>query len=132
MTSSLRRVVSRYIRCQLPEGLLVSLVVLLLVGLGVVSVNVGWLLLALWLGKEVVLFPFVRRAYEPSDPSGVASLLGVTGVVINRLDPAGTVRIGPELWTACLEVASEVAEVGTPVRVESIEGLTLHVAVTAD
>ncbi len=126
--SDLRTVVSRYVLFQLPELLLVGMALLVLVGLNVLTANLGWLLLALWLLKEVVLFPFVRRAYEPSDPSGTAPLLGATGVVTRRLDLAGTVRIGPELWTARLEAGSDPAEVGTTVCVKSVEGLTLHVA----
>ncbi len=128
MKSGLRTVLSRYVLFQLPELLLVGMALLILVGLNVLSVNLGWLLLALWLLKEVVLFPFVRRAYEPSDPGGTAALLGATGVVTQRLDLAGTVRIGPELWTARLEAGSDPAEVGTTVCVKSVEGLTLHVA----
>jgi membrane protein implicated in regulation of membrane protease activity len=126
--SGLRTVLSRYVLFQLPELLLVGMALLILVGLNVLTVNLGWLLLAVWLLKEVVLFPFVRRAYEPSDPSGTARLLGATGVVIQRLDLAGTVRVGPELWTARLEAGSDPAEVGTTVCVKSVEGLTLHVA----
>lgn len=127
MTQGLPAVLSRYLLFQLPELVLVGVALLLLVGLNVLAANVGWLLLGVWFVKEVVLFPFVRRAYEPSDPSGTASMVGATAVVINRLDLAGTVRIGPELWAACLDAGSEAAEVGATVRVKSVKGLTLHV-----
>ncbi|MEE2675107.1 MAG: NfeD family protein [Myxococcota bacterium] len=127
MTQGLPTVLSRYLLFQLPELVLVGVALLLLVGLNVLAANVGWLLLGVWFVKEVVLFPFVRRAYEPSDPSGTASMVGATAVVINRLDLAGTVRIGPELWAACLDAGSEPAEVGATVRVKSVKGLTLHV-----
>ncbi len=128
MSALQRNVLSRYALFQLPELVLVGMALLILVGLNVLTADVGWLLLALWLLKEIVLFPFVRRAYESSDPSGAAPLLGATGTVINRLDLAGTVRIGPELWTARLEAGSDPVEVGTTVCVKSVEGLTLHVA----
>ena len=127
MTQGLPTVLSRYLLFQLPELVLVGVALLLLVGLNVLAANVGWLLLGVWFVKEVVLFPFVRRAYEPSDPSGTASMVGATAVVINRLDLAGTVRIGAELWAACLDAGSEPAEVGATVRVKSVKGLTLHV-----
>jgi len=127
VTQGLPAVLSRYLLFQLPELVLVGVALLLLVGLNVLAANVGWLLLGVWFVKEVVLFPFVRGAYEPSDPSGTASMLGATAVVINRLDLAGTVRIGPELWAACLDAGSEPAEVGATVRVKSVQGLTLHV-----
>ena len=127
MPSGFGSVLSRYLLFQLPELVLVGLVLLALVGLDVLGTGLAWGLLALWLVKEIVLFPFVRRAYEPSDPSGVGSLLGATGVVIDRLDLEGTVRVGPELWAACLEAASDPAEVGATVRVISVDGLRLTV-----
>lgn len=119
--------ISRYVLFQLPELLLVGMALMLLVGLGVLTVNVGWLLFALWIAKEVVLFPLVRRAYEPSDPSATAPLVGATAIVIDRLDLTGTVRVGPELWTARLEPGNEPADVGSTVCVKSVEGMTLHV-----
>ena len=127
MPSGFASVLSRYLLFQLPELVLVGLVLLVLVGLDVLGAGLAWALLALWLVKEVVLFPFVRGAYEPSDPSGVASLLGATGVVTDRLDLAGTVRVGPELWSARLEAGSDPVEVGAAVRVVSVEGLRLTV-----
>ena len=127
MPSGFSSVLSRYILFQLPELLLVCLILLVLVGLDVLGAGLAWGLLAVWLVKEIVLFPFVRRAYEPSDPSGVASLLGATGVVTGRLDLAGTVRVGPELWAARLEAGSDPVEVGDTVRVISVEGLRLTV-----
>lgn len=122
-----RTVVARYALFQVPELLLVAIGLAALIGTGVLTMNVAALLLAAWIVKEVVLFPFVRRAYEPSDPTGTAGLVGAEAVVTERLDPAGRVRIGPETWAARLRVGSLPAEVGTAVCVKSVEGLTLHV-----
>lgn len=127
MPSGLASVLSRYILFQLPELVLVCLVLLGLVGMDVLGARLAWGLLAVWLVKEVVVFPFVRRAYEPSDPSGVASILGATGVVTNRLDLEGMIRVGPELWAARLEAGCDPVEVGATVRVISIDGLRLTV-----
>ena len=101
-------------------------------GLGYVTISVAWLLLAVWIVKEIVLFPFVRGAYELSDPSGTAHLIGRDAVVIARLDPAGRVRIGPESWAARLPVGSTPADVDSTVCVKSVEGLTLHVVSSLD
>jgi membrane protein implicated in regulation of membrane protease activity len=125
--SASRTVVARYTLFQLPELLLVVIALTALVGLGVVSRDVAWLRGGLWVVKEIVLFPFVRRAYEPSDPSATTSLVGANAIVTERLDPTGRVRIGPETWVAKLPVASEPVEVGATVGVKSVEGLTLHV-----
>lgn len=120
--------VARYALFQLPELLLVGLGLVVLTTLDVVTLDVAWLLLGAWCFKEVVLFPFVRRAYEPSEPSATNHLLGVDAIVLERLDPVGRVRIGPESWAARLPAGSVPAEVGTTVCVKSVEGLTLHVA----
>jgi membrane protein implicated in regulation of membrane protease activity len=125
--SDTRSVVARYALFQVPELLLVGIGLVALTGLGVVTVNVAWLLLGAWILKEVVLFPFVRRAYEPSDPSGSAYLIGVDATVTQRLNPNGRVRIGPGSWAARLPAGSAPAEVGATVCVKSVEGLTLHV-----
>ena len=125
--AGLRRIVGRYILFQIPELLLAAFGLVLLVALDVLAVRWGWILFALWIGKEVVLFPLVRKAYEPSDPGASSRLAGVTGVVIDRLDPEGRVRVGPELWRARLAVGSAPAEPGQHVRVTSVEGLTLCV-----
>jgi len=120
-------VLSRYLLFQLPELVLVCLVLLALVGLDVLGTGLAWGVLAVWVVKEIVLFPFVRRAYEPSDPTGVGSMLGATGAVIDRLDPEGTIRLGPELWAASLEQGSAPVEVGAAVQVVAIDGLRLTV-----
>ena len=125
--SDTQSIVARYALFQVPELLLVGIGLVALAGLGAVTVNVAWLLLGAWIVKEVVLFPFVRRAYEPSDPSGIAHLIGVDATVTGRLNPNGRVRIGPESWTARLPTGSVPAEVGATVCVKSVEGLTLHV-----
>ena len=107
---------------------------LLLVHNEVVSVTLGWVLFALWIGKELALFPLVRRAYEPMAPHGTAALVGERGVVTAM--PAdggeiGYVRIGPELWRAMPVEGEALPAIGTPVRIEAVEGYTLRVALDA-
>jgi membrane protein implicated in regulation of membrane protease activity len=120
-------VVGRYAVLQLPELLLVGAALTVLAFLDVVTAGVAWLLFGLWILKEIVLFPVVRRAYETSDGGGAADLVGARAIVIERLDPEGRVRLGPESWIARLPAGSTPAEVGTTVCVKSVEGLTLHV-----
>jgi membrane protein implicated in regulation of membrane protease activity len=126
-TASLRRVAARYALFQLPELVIASAVLLLLVRLELLTPGWGWASFGLWLLKEAALFPLLRRAYEPSDPSGAARLVGVIGIATGRLDPQGTVRIGAELWTARLASGSRPVEPGERVCVKAVEGLTLHV-----
>ena len=125
--SALLPVVLRYSLYQLPELALGAIVLLVLLRLDLLSPAGGWVLLGVWILKEIALFPLVRRAYEPGDPSGTASMIGRAAIVTERLDREGTVRVGPELWWACLPPGAEPAEKGAEVTVRAVEGLTLHV-----
>ncbi len=126
--ADIRRVLGRYVLFQIPELLLAGTGLLVLVGLEVLTARWGWILFALWIAKEVVLFPLVRKAYEPSDPTATSRLIGATAVVIECLDREGRVRVGPELWRARLVAeAPGPIEPGESVCVTSVEGLTLWV-----
>jgi membrane protein implicated in regulation of membrane protease activity len=120
-------VVGRYALFQLPELLIVCGALLVGAHYEVIPRMWGWILAGAWVAKEVALFPFVRTAYEPSDPNASSALLGKIAVVTVRLDPTGTVRIGPELWSARLDGELGPIDAGSRVCVKAVEGLTLRV-----
>jgi membrane protein implicated in regulation of membrane protease activity len=82
---------------------------------------------ALWMLKDAVLFPFVRRAYEVEPRPAAAGLLGARGVAEEAIAPEGCVRLGPERWRARLAAGAAPIAAGGAVRVEAVEGLTLRV-----
>jgi membrane protein implicated in regulation of membrane protease activity len=84
-------------------------------------------IIALWVIKDAILFPFVRIAYQPTSGGGAASLVGARGTAQERLDPSGYVRISAELWRAELRSESPAVERGQRVRVLGVRGLTLVV-----
>ena len=84
-------------------------------------------IVALWVIKDVVLFPFVRIAYQTGSPGGASRLLGARGTAQDALKPSGYVRISSELWRAELHPGSPPVEPGDRVRVLSVHGLTLLV-----
>lgn len=55
---------------------------------------------------------------------GAETLIGRPGVVITQCRPLGQVRVGGEIWAARCETG---VDVGTPVRVEGRDELTLVV-----
>ena len=116
----------RYALYQIPGTTLAALALLWLERQGIISSALGWTLLGLWLGKEVVLYPLTRRAYDdsPSSPVGADPLIGARGVAEEDLDPAGYVRVRGELWRA--EAHGAVPR-GARVLVQSVRGLTLIV-----
>ena len=56
--------------------------------------------------------------------TGGEGLLGAHASVVTRLAPAGTVRVGRELWSA---VSATHAEVGSEMEITGVDKLTLHV-----
>lgn len=94
------RVVVSYVLHQLPA--LVLLVLILTVVRQWVDIPgwVVWGLVSLWVVKDMALFPFVWRAYDPDRPVGANSIVGARGVAKDRLSPSGYVWVRGELWQA--------------------------------
>lgn len=89
---------------------------------------VVWTMVAAWIAKDAILYPFVWRAYDPSDPATLPyTIEGARGVAINRIDPSGLVRVWGEVWCAELSRGARRVEVGEAVQVKSRRGLTLVV-----
>jgi membrane protein implicated in regulation of membrane protease activity len=126
-TWSSRRTVAKYILFQLPE---LSVVCFLAIGARSWVGLADWAavgIIALWVIKDVVMFPFVRVAYEPSSGGGAASMVGARGIAQDALRPSGYVRISAELWRAELQQGAAPVEAGDRVRVVGVRGLTLVV-----
>jgi membrane protein implicated in regulation of membrane protease activity len=84
--------------------------------------------LAGWIVKDLLLFPFVRSAYLPPGGAAAERLVGARAVTVERIDPVGYVRIGSELWRAEMRPGAAAVEPGRPVTVVGVDGLTLVVA----
>jgi len=110
------------------------------VGLGlaalVLSALVHWdvmapwsagVVLALLFAKDLILFPYVRKSYETSEPHGGASLLGAVARVDRALTPEGWVRVGAERWRARAADEAHDLAAGEYVEVREIDNLVLIV-----
>jgi membrane protein implicated in regulation of membrane protease activity len=86
-----------------------------------------WLIIGLWILKDAALFPLTWRAYDWDRTGNDPSLEGHYGIVHERLDPAGYVKIRGELWRAEIAKGDSPVEVGDQVRVLNLRGLTLLV-----
>ena len=122
----------RYALFQVPGILAAGCVLVLLVRAELLAERGAWLLFALWLAKEVVLFPLTRIAYARGgeDAHAERALRGAGAVLNAPLAPGeiGWVRIGAELWRA--ELAPEVdgaLAAGARVRIREVRGLVLRV-----
>ena len=86
-----------------------------------------WLLIACAILKDLIMFPFVWRAYDWERPSPYHSVVDERGLVKSRLDPVGTVQVRGELWKAERRDGGPAIEDGQFVRILEMKGLTLVV-----
>jgi membrane protein implicated in regulation of membrane protease activity len=122
-----RQAVVRYVLLQVPGAFLAGLALVLIHRWTGLSAWIAWLLLGLWVAKDVVLFFFVWPAYEGGSPEGEPFLQGAQGVVRDRLDPSGTIRLHGQTWKARVVEGGSPVEPGEQVTVLGRDGLRLRV-----
>jgi membrane protein implicated in regulation of membrane protease activity len=123
-------VLRRYLLFQVPGWLLVGGTLFTLVRLW--DLEPSWAVggFALWLAKDAVLFPVLRRAYEP-DGEAPHGPIGDAGIAEDAFDGErreGWVQVGPERWRARLAPGAAPIPAGSRVRVLGLRGHELWVA----
>ncbi len=121
------RTLARYLALQAPGWALVGVVLHALVAWGWIAPRLAIALGALWVAKDLALYPWLRRSYEDGPADAGAALVGRSAVARDRLAPRGWVRLGSERWRAELAPGSAPVEAGAAVRVVAVRGLTLVV-----
>ena len=113
---------ARYVAWQVPGWLVAALVLFLLCeALGLAPWLAG-VVLALYVGKDLALYPAMRVVFRTPSP---AIPIGERAVAVDRLAPSGYVRVNGELWRA--RAPSGDLPSGTGVIVRAAEGFTLIV-----
>jgi len=123
------RLILRYTLLQLPGYAVLGLLYILVKEIVDLPAYSAWTVFGLWVAKDIVLFPFVGRYYDPGYNRGRFSMIGRQGVVDKPLTPTGTVRIRGELWKAEVLDPGHAVDTGRTVTVQEIRGLTLQVTV---
>jgi membrane protein implicated in regulation of membrane protease activity len=121
------RVLLKYWILQLPGVALLVLILILVRRWVDIPTWALWGIVALWVAKDVILFPFVWRSYDWSRPEDANPMFGARGIARERLAPSGYVRVRGELWHAEVVENGPTIEKGAMVRVLGIRGLTLIV-----
>jgi membrane-bound ClpP family serine protease len=128
--AALGRTLLRYVAFQVPGWLLIGAAAWAAVHWFDVET---WMALAgvgLFVLKDALLFPLVRRSYERDGRTH--GPIGENGVAEDEIDGEGWVRVGAERWRARVAQGSAPIARGGRVRIVGVHGLTLHVEATAD
>jgi membrane protein implicated in regulation of membrane protease activity len=121
------RTIARYALFQIPDLILLGLALAAAVRWWDLPILAAYGLGAIWIVKDIFMFPVLRIAYESDYSTGVDAMHGALGVVTQSLSPSGYVRLGSERWKAELAPGCASASEGSAIRVIEVRGLTLVV-----
>jgi len=121
------RVLMKYSLLQVPMLLLVTVGLFLAYRYIGLPAWVAWTGSVLWLAKDMLLFPLVRRSYDDRDQSNVHSMSGAQGHAVEALDNSGYVLVRGVLWRAEVAGARRPIHKAERVRVQGARGLVLVV-----
>ncbi len=111
-----------YILAQLPGWVLAVLAVAALSRWMALPARVAVVVVILWIVKDLLLFPTMRRYYR-SEPAE-RRIVGQRGTAVTDIAPTGFVRVRGELWQAASE---QDIVAGSEIYVRDIHGLQLTV-----
>lgn len=95
-----------------------------------VSRPVIWISAALVAVSAIVIGTLVVKLQRSAPTTGKKSIIGQVARVRTALEPNGMVWLDGELWQATLSDPDESAPAGTPVKIVSVQGVRLTVALT--
>mgnify|MGYP006291068065 CR=1 FL=1 len=121
------RILGRYILLQLPVIIILILVYQLSQQYETIPGKYILILLGIWIIKDIVLYPFVWRAYDARLLKAKHTMIGLKGVCIDRLDPEGYIRVRGERWRAQVRDDLSTIKKGERVYIYGNDGLTLLV-----
>jgi membrane protein implicated in regulation of membrane protease activity len=123
-----KSVLRRYVLFQIPDLLLVVLILLVLKRFIEIPDVVFWVFVACWVAKDILFYPLLGRFYDPNfQKNRFFSPVGKVGIIKEALVPKGKVQVKGELWQAEILDRTHSADVGETVRVRGVNGLTLLV-----
>ena len=121
------RILVRYVLLQVPGTALLVLILIQLRNRFDLPAWSMWGLVAISVAKDVILFPFVWRAYDWDRQEEAHSMVGRRGIAKERLAPSGYIKIRGELWKARVVEGGPPIEKGEAILVEEMRGFTLLV-----
>jgi membrane-bound ClpP family serine protease len=126
------RPLTKYVLLQIPGWVIIFVVLFTLWEWWSLRIELAVGLFALWLAKDVVLYPLLRTAYESGPATGGERLVGERAVARGDLAPSGFVFIRGELWRAEVKGDGVRVAAGSTVRIVAARRLTLIVEADDD
>ena len=120
--------VKRYVLLQIPGAVLVAGALYLVWDETELPGWVGILFFVFWIGKDALLYPLLKRAYDHGPANAAKLLIGERGVARSTLAPDGRVLVRGELWNARAAADEETIAAGADVVVRDVDRFTLLVA----
>ena len=121
------RVLVKYTMLQLPGLAVLVIIMMFVLRWFELPTWLLWYSVFVWVAKDVILYPFVWRAYDQSRGEDTDAMIGACCVAKERIAPSGYVLVRGESWKAELTAGSRLVEKGERVRIRKIRGLTLIV-----
>ncbi|MEJ2285347.1 MAG: NfeD family protein [Desulfobacterales bacterium] len=121
------RIVIKYFLLQLPGQIAFILILLLVRRWLEAPAYLLWGLLGFWVSKDIFLFPFLWRFYDPNQYPDRFRMVGRKGFTLTRLNPDGYVQVQGERWQAGINEEHASIEKDESICVEAINGLKLTV-----
>lgn len=121
---------TRYALLQILSWGLVLLVVLLLLRWGWINTTAAGVVIALWLAKEILLYPLYLPALttESAVSPGVEAMMGRVGNCRTEVNGRGMIEVQGERWLARSADGTRIAP-GLRVQVVGHDGMVLQVRV---
>jgi membrane protein implicated in regulation of membrane protease activity len=121
------RIMVKYLLLQLPGMAAFALILLLVRRWVEIPAYLAWTLIAVWVGKDICLFPILWRFYDPLYYPDRFRMIGRKGFALTRLNPKGYVQVQGERWQAVIADGGAPVAQGEAICVEAINGLKLTV-----
>jgi membrane protein implicated in regulation of membrane protease activity len=122
------RTAARYFLLQLPGQFFLIVLLFFFQRWVEIPGYIVWGLPALWIAKDILLFPILWRFYATDQHSDPSRMIGRRGYVLRRLAPDGHVHVQGERWQASVAEGNPPIEKGAAICVDAINGLRLTVS----
>lgn len=124
---------TRYLLLQIPGWVVAGLVALLIQRWFQLPDWTTPTALGIWIAKDLVLYPFLKEAYDGSTSRTPATrLVDEMGTAQQDLNPQGFVRVHGELWRAMVIGSSRIVRRGERVSIRRVERMLLLIEPVED